>query len=166
VGRTQENEIRSSFNAAMRAAADHGHEVEQWTLCIPTSMEPRTRRWWRGWQARQESAHAVTIRLWDESVLRNLLASEEAAVVRKEYYDAYQDAGPRRAAIRAWRVLVPGAVAALMIAGSVTAVLRPTPRTIHRRPPPQPQAHRHPPASLPAGRRPGGSRPALRRRPR
>ena len=89
VGRSQQGQIRSSFASAVRAAADHGYELERWVLCIPASMDGPTTQWWQAWKAEQERDSGVVIGLWDETRLRELLLRPEAADVYSHYYAPY-----------------------------------------------------------------------------
>jgi NACHT domain len=87
VGPHQQGQIRESFASAVGEAAARGYLIEQWVLCVPASLDPAATRWWQGWKDRQQRATGVVICLWDETVLRELLARPEAADVRCEYYD-------------------------------------------------------------------------------
>jgi GTPase SAR1 family protein len=89
VGRSQEEQIRSSFASAVRAAASHGYMLDRWVLCIPVSMDGPATQWWQGWKAAQERASGVTVELWDETRLRELLLRPESADVYRHYYVHY-----------------------------------------------------------------------------
>jgi hypothetical protein len=81
-----QQQIRESFKAALAAAAEHGHRVARWTLCVPASMDGPTARWWDGWKKRTAAAHGVSIDLWDETALRRELLDPRAVHVREHYY--------------------------------------------------------------------------------
>lgn len=81
-----QQQIRASFKAALAAAAEHGHRVARWTLCVPASMDGPTARWWDGWKKRTAAAHGVAVDLWDETALRRELLDPRAAHVREHYY--------------------------------------------------------------------------------
>jgi hypothetical protein len=82
----QQGEIRESFASALKAATEHGHTLDAWTLCIPVSMDPRSTKWWDGWKKRTEAKTGVLIGLWDETELRAILRSPDAAAVRDAYF--------------------------------------------------------------------------------
>lgn len=78
--------IRDSFRAALAAAAEQGHRVARWTLCVPASMDGPTAKWWDGWKKRKAADHGVSIDLWDETALRRELLDPRASHVREHYY--------------------------------------------------------------------------------
>jgi len=88
VGEPQKAQIREAFAAAVKAASDHGYELRRWALCIPTSMDGPTTKWWDGWRRRSKKETGVDIVLWDHTELVGLLNSVDAADVRRAYYDA------------------------------------------------------------------------------
>ncbi len=90
---TKRAAIRDSFASAVRAAAQHGYRVSRWVLCVPSSMDAPTAKWWDAWRARKQRETNVVIDLWHETELRNLLATPDASFVRRHFYDPYQ-AGP------------------------------------------------------------------------
>ena len=81
-----QQKIRESFKAAVTAAAEHGHRVARWTLCVPASMDGPTAKWWDGWKKRTAADHDILIDLWDETALRRELLDPRAAHVREHYY--------------------------------------------------------------------------------
>jgi hypothetical protein len=90
---TKRAAIRESFASAVAAAARNGYEVSRWVLCVPSSMDAPTAKWWDSWRARQHRETGVIVDLWHETVLRNLLITPDAAFVRRHFYDPYL-AGP------------------------------------------------------------------------
>ncbi|WP_236653302.1 serine/threonine protein kinase [Streptacidiphilus melanogenes] len=84
--------IRDSFASALKAAEANGHKVEIWILCIPSSMDGPTAKWWDGWKKRQERDHGLVVRLWDETELRKALHSPEGDHVRRAYYEPFTPA--------------------------------------------------------------------------
>lgn len=86
VGETQQQEIRDSLANLMASAEAHGFSVNTWILCIPCSMDAKATKWWEGWKRRNESKYRITIRLWDETELRNLLLRPEAGMIRDVYF--------------------------------------------------------------------------------
>lgn len=86
VRRPQWDHIVSSFDAAVRGAARHGHTLEQWILCVPSSMDAPVLQRWQAWKAEQEQATGATITLWDETKLRGLLLRPEAAAIYRYFY--------------------------------------------------------------------------------
>jgi hypothetical protein len=49
-------------------------------------MGPTATKWWDGWKKRQEKKYGIHIELWDETELRALLRSPDAARVREAYF--------------------------------------------------------------------------------
>ncbi|GIH15662.1 hypothetical protein Raf01_38340 [Rugosimonospora africana] len=96
VTRSSRAQIRESFDSALAAAQRNGYRVDQWILCVPSSMDPPTAQWWDTWRARRQRETGVAIELWHETVLRNLLIKPDSADVRRHFYDPYTPApGPR-----------------------------------------------------------------------
>lgn len=87
---SQEDQVRKSFAAALKAAGQQGHTVNRWVLCIPSSMDPKATRWWQGWKAARQRETGVIIDLWDETELRRLLLLPAAGHVRRHYYNPYR----------------------------------------------------------------------------
>ena len=85
-GKNRWTQVRDSFRTAVRYAGESGYTLEQWTLCVPSSMDGPTCQWWQAWKAEQEQATGTTIALWDETKLRELLHRPEAADVYGHYY--------------------------------------------------------------------------------
>lgn len=86
-GSTRQAQIRESFNSAVENAAKEKFALHQWVLCVPSSMDAPTSKWWAGWKKRMEKQHGVLIELWDENELRGLLLAPDAESVRKHYYE-------------------------------------------------------------------------------
>lgn len=55
-------------------------------------MDPKATKWWDGWKKRAEDEYAITIQLWDETELRNLLLSPNARILRETYFSLYSGA--------------------------------------------------------------------------
>ncbi|RLK24754.1 hypothetical protein DER29_2688 [Micromonospora sp. M71_S20] len=88
---SHQGQIRESFSSAMKAAAEHGHKVRRWTLCVPASMDAPMDKWWSTWKKKAEKDFEVKIELWHEGELRQRLISPDAANVRRHYYDPYRN---------------------------------------------------------------------------
>ncbi|QKV74241.1 serine/threonine protein kinase [Amycolatopsis sp. Hca4] len=86
--KSHQQDIRDSFKSVRAAAAAHGHKIEQWVLCLPSSMDAETDKWWGTWKKKAEKDSGIAIERWDESQLRTLLISPDAEDVRREYYEA------------------------------------------------------------------------------
>lgn len=82
---SQKAQIRDSYNAAKKAAAEHGYEIIGWTLVLPVELSADERVWWDGWVARQK-CDEIAIELWELSKLQELLRSPDAADVRAEHF--------------------------------------------------------------------------------
>jgi hypothetical protein len=71
----------------MRNASEHGFTVTQWVLCVPSSLDGPTSKWWDTWQKKQSRDYSVIIELWDETELSGLLISPDASSVRRYFYE-------------------------------------------------------------------------------
>ncbi|MDP9796911.1 hypothetical protein J2S43_005423 [Catenuloplanes nepalensis] len=89
VGRGSQGQIRESFDSALRSAERNGYALDRWVLCVPSSMDPETARWWDRWRVRRQRESGVAVELWHETVLREMLMRPDAAHVRRHYYDPY-----------------------------------------------------------------------------
>lgn len=87
VKKAHQNQIRESFKSAVENAAKEGFSLTRWILCVPSSMDGPTAKWWDGWKKRQERDIGIEIELWDETELRSLLISPVAEHVRRHYYE-------------------------------------------------------------------------------
>ncbi|MEZ0071300.1 hypothetical protein [Planotetraspora sp. GP83] len=83
----QHQDVRKSFESALKHAGREGYRIDRWVLCIPRSMDPPSLRWWQRWKSAQEADTKIRIELWDETELRRLLSLPEARHVRADYYD-------------------------------------------------------------------------------
>lgn len=81
-----QRQIRDSFEAAIGSAQQNGYCLSKWILCVPSSMDAPTDRWWRRWKARSEEENQISIELWDETELRRMLYTDAAVDVRKHYF--------------------------------------------------------------------------------
>ncbi|MCK9876842.1 hypothetical protein MXD59_13805 [Frankia sp. Ag45/Mut15] len=82
----QLTEVRKSFDRACAAAAEQGHRIDEWTLCIPVTMDGPRRQAFERWRADEQRRTAIPIRLWDETRLRTLLSQPACAGIRTLYY--------------------------------------------------------------------------------
>lgn len=89
-GNTHQAQIRESFASIVKNAAEQGFKLTQWILCVPSSMDGPTAKWWDGWKRKKEREFGVVIDLWDETELRSLLISPDAESVRRHYYEPAQ----------------------------------------------------------------------------
>ncbi|WP_433381916.1 hypothetical protein ACQPZX_17970 [Actinoplanes sp. CA-142083] len=101
VTRSQQAQIRESFDSAVAAASRNGYQLRRWVLCVPASMDPETARWWDRWSARRRRDTGVVVELWHETTLREMLARPDAAHVRRHYYDPYVPGAESRRALKA-----------------------------------------------------------------
>lgn len=92
LGRNRLDQLRWSFNSAAEAAAQHGYPLERWVLCVPSRIDGRAAQWWHEWKAEQTNRTGVTVDLWDEEVMRELLLRPEASHIYRHYF-ASHDAG-------------------------------------------------------------------------
>jgi hypothetical protein len=85
--KAHQSQIRDSCKSATENAAKEGFTLTQWILCVPSSMDGPTAKWWDGWKRKQERDTGVVIELWDENELRSLLISPDADHVCRHYYE-------------------------------------------------------------------------------
>lgn len=90
VNKSHQQQIRESLASVVKSAQKEGFTLTQWILCIPSSMDGPTAKWWGAWKKRKEREFAIGIDLWDDTELRNLLISPDAAAVRRHYYEPAQ----------------------------------------------------------------------------
>ncbi|MDX3528940.1 serine/threonine protein kinase [Streptomyces sp. ID05-39B] len=84
-----QQQIRESLANGLKAAAANDHTIAIWILCIPSSMDGPTAKWWDGWKKRKEKEHNIVIELWDETALVKKLHSPEGDHVRRAYYEPF-----------------------------------------------------------------------------
>ena len=89
VSKNHQSQIRESFQSAMKHAGEQGFAVTQWVLCVPSSMDGPTTKWWDAWKKKQSRLHSVIIELWDETELSDLLISPDASDVRRHFYEPH-----------------------------------------------------------------------------
>ncbi|MGW8955615.1 ATP-binding protein [Streptomyces sp. NPDC055709] len=82
-------QITKSFDSMIKAAGKHNYTVDKWVLCIASSMDGPTSKWWDTWKKEQSQNHNIDIELWDETELRNRLLAPGAEHVRRAFYDPY-----------------------------------------------------------------------------
>jgi hypothetical protein len=99
VAKTHQAQIRESFDSAVKNAAEQGFELTQWILCVPSSMDGPTAKWWGAWKRKKEREFGVVIDLWDENELRSFLISPDAESVRRHYYEPAQATRPEHAVV-------------------------------------------------------------------
>lgn len=84
--KTQQGDVRESYNSAQKAARENGYKIASWTLCIPCELDGPMRTWWEGWKKRVSKADALTVNLETAGVLRRRLQPSTAAHVRNHYF--------------------------------------------------------------------------------
>ncbi len=95
VERSQQEQIRESFAAAVSAAAANGYGLSSWTLCLPCSLTAPATKWWDSWRKKKVKEHPdLIIDLWDETQLRRRLLSPEGDPVRRHYFGREVSARP------------------------------------------------------------------------
>ncbi|WP_157473061.1 hypothetical protein [Frankia sp. EAN1pec] len=125
IAQAHHGQIRKSFASAQKNARAHGYRIDEWILCVPSSMDHPTTLWWDGWRRVQQAETSTKIDIWDETGLRSLLAKPPAAAVLAAYYPP--PGGPRPPSPGAeLGITVPPADAG---AGALTP-----PRSVDRRP--------------------------------
>jgi hypothetical protein len=84
-GKTQQGDVRDSYNSAKKAAQNNGYTLKAWTLCIPITLDAPSLKWWQGWVKRNK-ADGIEKRLWDEGALRRKINTPAAADLRNAYF--------------------------------------------------------------------------------
>lgn len=84
-------QIEASFASAVRNASQRRYQIQEWVLCVPSSLDPQMTQWWDNWRQTQTRVTGVRLVLWDETALRSQLMQPAARYVRRAYYDPYQD---------------------------------------------------------------------------
>ncbi|MGB3444685.1 MAG: hypothetical protein WBA97_38605 [Actinophytocola sp.] len=75
VNKSHQAQIRESFDSVVKNAAKEGFTLTRWILCVPSSMDGPTTKWWDTWKRKKEREVGIVIDLWDETELRSLLIS-------------------------------------------------------------------------------------------
>lgn len=84
--KTQQSDVRESYNSAQKAARANGYKIASWTLCIPCELDGPMLTWWAGWEKRKSKADGVTVSLETAGRLRRRLQASAAAEVRNQYF--------------------------------------------------------------------------------
>lgn len=93
-GKTQQNEIRASFNQVISKAAEQGFTVTAWTLCVPSVLPPDQQKWFDGWRQRESRRTGVRIDLWTGVHIRSALQQADARHLRDLYFPDHAPAEP------------------------------------------------------------------------
>lgn len=86
VGKSQQQQIRESFQQLNKKSKEYGFTVDVWTLCIPCSLSPEELKWWDGWKKRLEKDSGINIQLMDKTDIIKLLISPEASSILREFF--------------------------------------------------------------------------------
>ncbi|CAJ58922.1 MULTISPECIES: serine/threonine protein kinase [Frankia] len=100
-------QIEESFASAQKNARASGYRIDEWILCIPSSMDHPTTLWWDGWKRTRQAETSTKICSWDETGLRSRLARPEAAAVVAAFYP--QPGGSPRPSAEQFGIAVPSA---------------------------------------------------------
>src|SRR6201995_1718132 len=46
IGNSQKKQIRDSLKEAVKAAAEHDHELGAWTVAVPVDLDAEAQKWW------------------------------------------------------------------------------------------------------------------------
>jgi hypothetical protein len=93
VTRNHRRQIEDSFASAVRNARQHGYQIQEWVLCVPSSFDPQMAQWWDSWGPTRTRLTGVRLVLWDETALRSQLMQPAARYVRRAYYHPYRESG-------------------------------------------------------------------------
>jgi hypothetical protein len=86
IGDSQQEQIRDSFAAALKAAKENGYKVEAWTLAVPTEFAPKAHGWWQKWKKGREKATGVKIELWSRTELESLLLARDNLHIAQHFF--------------------------------------------------------------------------------
>ena len=93
IGDSQKQQIRESFDSAMKHATTNGYRVDAWTLCVACEFSAPEKKWWdnkvKAWVKIYPD---VQFDLWDAPRLRRKLMSPDANAVWEEFYGPSKDA--------------------------------------------------------------------------
>jgi hypothetical protein len=95
--KTQQGDVRDSYNSAQKAAHENGYKIASWTLCIPCELDGPMLTWWEGWKKRTSKADTLTVSLQTAGRLRRRLQASAAADVRNHYFSPLFPLPPRTA---------------------------------------------------------------------
>lgn len=84
--KTQQADVRESYNSAQKAAQENGYKIASWTLCIPCELDGPMLTWWEGWKKRISKDSTMTVGLETAGRLRRRLQASAAADVRNHYF--------------------------------------------------------------------------------
>ncbi|MFJ5269304.1 hypothetical protein [Streptomyces sp. NPDC088358] len=85
--KSQQKQVRESYEQALACAKREGYELATWTLCFPRNFDAPNEQWWTAWKKRKEKSDGVKIELWNQARLRRLLQSEDAVDIRSYYFN-------------------------------------------------------------------------------
>jgi len=81
-----QNQVRKSFNDAVKNAAAKKYTIKRWTLVVPCILPPDQMTWFEGYARRNEKKTGIAIDLWNGEELRHQLIRADAIDVRREYF--------------------------------------------------------------------------------
>lgn len=93
IGDSQKQQIRESFDSAMKHAKANGYRVDVWTLCVACELSAPEKKWWDNKVKEWSKAHPdLQFDLWDAPRLRRKLMSPDANAVWEEFFGSSKDA--------------------------------------------------------------------------
>jgi len=96
---SQKDQIRDSFAAARKAAANEDYKVDAWTLAIPAELDAKATKWWQTWKRDQELETGIKIELWPLTRLEAILLSPDAARIAHHFFPATFPSTPDLSAV-------------------------------------------------------------------
>lgn len=85
IGDTQKTQIKYSFDTLMNSI--HKDRVKNWFLCIPTTLISSEHDWWLTWSNAMSQKYSISITLYDENILINLLRQTN---LYSQYFDVIE----------------------------------------------------------------------------
>lgn len=102
VAKSQQAQIRESFDQAVASGMKRGFSIDVWTLCIPVDLDAKSLSWWTTWSKKKTRETGVRLELWDRTALEMALITPDAEHIRAAAFPDFnpqQSPRPSRAAV-------------------------------------------------------------------
>lgn len=105
-GKTQRDQVKSSFGHLLRETREQGLHVDSWTLCVLNILPPKEQMWFDNWKNEQQNEHGIRIDLWNGVEIRRRLQLRKCLAIRERYFPERARGTPRvyLPSLRAYRV--------------------------------------------------------------
>lgn len=61
IDKTQQGEIRKSYDSIIKKSKEKRFKIYRWILCIPIDLSAPEEKWWNGWKNRMENRNKIPI---------------------------------------------------------------------------------------------------------